>query len=197
MKKALLILGSIGILFVFVSSILPNLIGVPLAAYQAYKAFQTIPAAEISPYNLTTSNSDSIFKFPKPIGYVNDYANVFTAEQRVNLDEKISYYEFETTNEIAIITIDSIAPYDNISDFTTDLAKEWGIGKAEKNNGLVILFCMSLREVRISTGLGTQKILTDEICKNIIDQILIPNCKKDDYYIGIEKALAEIILKWQ
>ncbi|MCX2681446.1 TPM domain-containing protein [Galbibacter sp. EGI 63066] len=135
-------------------------------------------------------------KFPEPVGYVNDFEELFTAEQKNELEKSISDYENETTREIAIVTVNSIAPYDNIADFATDLSNKWGVGKAMIDNGLVIVFSKSLRKIRISTGNGTEKILTDEICKNILDQTIIPEFKKGKYYSGIEKGLAELIDKW-
>jgi len=136
-------------------------------------------------------------RFPKPIGYVNDFENIFTSEQRIKLDKKIAAYELETTNEIAIVTIDSIKPYESIKDFATDLSNEWGIGKQGKNNGLLLLVSKSMREIRISTGLGTEKILTDEICKEVIDLIIIPEFKNGDFYSGINKGITELINKWK
>ncbi|GAA4239678.1 hypothetical protein GCM10022291_34970 [Postechiella marina] len=54
-----------------------------------------------------------------------------------------------------------------------------------------------MRKIRISTGHGTEKILTDEICKKIIDQTIIPEFKNGDYYSGIEKGITELIAKWE
>lgn len=193
MKKALKILGITIVAIYFIGNILPNLIGVPLAAYHSYEAWNEI---EKSASELTLE-TDSVLKFPKSIGYVNDFENVFTSEQEIKLDKRIAAYELETTNEIAIVTIDSIKPYENINDFATDLSNEWGIGKKEKDNGLLILFSKSLREMRISTGIGTEKILTDEICKNVIDKTIIPEFKNRNYYNGIEKGLSELIILWK
>ncbi|MBJ6366809.1 TPM domain-containing protein [Snuella sedimenti] len=136
-------------------------------------------------------------KFPKPVGYVNDFEQIFTPDQKILLEKLISNYEKRTTKEIAIITVSTIEPYDNIKDYGTDISNEWGIGKKGKDNGLAIIFSKSLREVRVSTGNGTEKILTDEICKSIIDQIMVPEFKNGEYYNGIEKGLLELIAKWK
>lgn len=136
-------------------------------------------------------------KFPKPVGYVNDFENILSSDERTKLEEKIKAYELWTTNEITIVTIHSIKPYDNIKEFATDLSNEWGIGKREKDNGLLILVSKTLRELRISTGLGAEKILTDEVCKEVIDLIIIPEFKKDDFYSGINKGITELIARWK
>ena len=72
-----------------------------------------------------------------------------------------------------------------------------GIGLKEKDNGLSIVFSKSLKKIKISTGIGTEKVLTDVICKKIIDQTIISEFENGDYYNGIEKGLAELITKWE
>lgn len=135
-------------------------------------------------------------KFPKPIGYVNDYSKIFDTNQVFELNKIISEYEKKTTNEIVIVTIDSIKPYTDVHLYSTDLGQNWAVGKKDKNNGLVIVLCNYLRQVSISTGYGTEKILTDPICKKVIDSTMIPEFKKGDFYNGIKKGLEELITKW-
>lgn len=193
MKRILITIGIVGVLYLFISVVLPSLMGVPLAAYESYQAWNEHEkqTSGLSPKN------DSLPKFPKSVGYVNDFENIFTPKQRMKLDTIIKAYEIETSNEIAVVTIDSIAPYENIKDFATDLANAWGIGKAGKDNGLLILLSKSRREIQISTGFGTEKVLSDEICKNIIDQTIIPEFKHGNYYEGIEKGLLVLMEKWE
>lgn len=136
-------------------------------------------------------------KFPKPIGYVNDFEEIFTVEQKNKLERKLSDYEEQTTNEIAIITINSIEPYDNFSDYATNLSNDWGVGKVDKDNGLTIVISTNLKQIRISTGNGTEKTVTDEIRQNIIEQIIIPDFKNGNYYDGIVKGLAKLIAEWE
>tara|TARA_R110002072_G_scaffold283857_1_gene447528 strand:- start:2935 stop:3525 length:591 start_codon:yes stop_codon:yes gene_type:complete len=195
MKKALIIVGAVGILYVFVAFILPNYIGVPLASYQSKKVWAE-HEKELSESKSSELVIDSLGRFPFPIGSVSDYENVFNESQISELTEIISDYENETTREIAIVTIKTIEPYDNITDYSTDLANEWGIGNPETDNGLLILFSKNLREIRISTGLGTEKKLTDEICKRVIDETIVPRFKNEEYYSGIENGLRELIKYW-
>lgn len=191
MKKKILIgLGSIIFIYFFFSVIFPKHIGVPLAKY--------ISKETLTDYKHNRQKqTDFITKFPKQIGFVNDFEQIFTDEQRQSLELKLKEYEKNTTREFVIITIDSITPYTSIQKFASDLSNEWGVGKKETNNGLSIVFSKNLRKIRISTGKGTEKILTDEVCKNIIDQTIIPELKNGNYYSGIEKGITEIIAKWK
>ncbi|NIJ46631.1 uncharacterized protein FHR24_003126 [Wenyingzhuangia heitensis] len=136
-------------------------------------------------------------EFPIPLGFINDFENILTKEERRELNNIISNFEKSSSNEIAIITINSIKPYTDIKQFTEDLSNEWGVGKKNKKNGLTILFSKNLRKIQISTGLNTEKIITNEICKNVIDYEIIPEFKKGKYYSGIRKGLMKLIEKWK
>lgn len=111
-------------------------------------------------------------------------------------EHKLISFEEKTSNQIAIITIDSINPYDDIQKYATDLGNYWSVGQKEKDNGLVIAICGPCRTAGITTGYGTEKILTDSICKNILETSMIPNFKEDRYYEGISIGLDSIIHKW-
>lgn len=135
--------------------------------------------------------------FPSPMGYVSDFEHILTNDQILALNLVLKNYENETTNQIAIVTTTSIAPYTNFAKYSFDLASEWKVGQKDKDNGLVIVISTNLREMRIATGRGTEKILTDSICQEIINTVMIPEFKKGDYYIGIRNGIETIMEKWK
>jgi len=135
--------------------------------------------------------------FPKPIGIINDYGQVFTESQRTELSKIIYDYDIKTTRQIVVVTIDSIKPYQDIQKYATDLGQTWGVGNAEKNNGLTIVVCNPCRQIGIATGKGTELILTDEICKEVIDNKIIPEFKNGEFYNGIKNGVTELIEKWE
>lgn len=136
-------------------------------------------------------------EFPKPLGYVSDYDNVLTNDQINKLSKILSDYEEKTTNEIAIVSITKNLNENNFDQYALDLSNNWGIGKAEKNNGLTIVFSTKLNKIRISTGNGTEKILTDQICKIILDEKILPEFKKGDFNAGLTNGINEFIKLWK
>lgn len=135
--------------------------------------------------------------YPAPLGFVSDHAMMFSEEERNILEEFLTNYEIKTTNEIAVITFDSIPIKDNdIHLYTTKIANEWGVGKAIKNNGLTIGISKYDRAIAISTGLGTEKILTDYVCKQTLLEIIIPELKNEAYYKGVKKGLDTLTYIW-
>jgi len=149
------------------------------------------PAHEITIYSYFDSSN---LKYPT--SWVNDYEDVLTSDQRNYLDSVCHKYQDSTSNQIFIITIASIGPYESLQDFTTDLGNYWGAGQAEKDNGLIITFSKERKEIWIGTGYGTEKVLTDEILKNIIDDYMIPMFKQGYYYNGIKNGLEKCIEFW-
>ncbi|WP_396637393.1 TPM domain-containing protein [Maribacter sp. R77961] len=134
---------------------------------------------------------------PESIGIINDYGQIFTESQRTELSKILYDYEIETTRQIVVVTVDSIKPYNEIQKYATDLGQKWGVGNAEKDNGLVIVLCNPIREIGIATGTGTELILTDEICKIVIDSTIVPEFKNEKYYNGIKNGVTELIAKWK
>lgn len=145
----------------------------------------------------TNQNQSKKIKFPTPLGYVSDYDNVLTHEQINELTNIISEYKSKTTNEIAIVSISENLTEDNFDQFALDLANHWGVGTAEKNNGLAIIFSKQLRRIRICTGIGTEKILTDKICEKVLHETIIPEFKNENHYLGLKNGINEFIKLWE
>ena len=136
---------------------------------------------------------DSTMLFPKPTGYVNDFEVVLAIDTYNTLTQMIEAHKKKTTDEIVVVTIPSYEPFGNLADYAKTLSNEWGVGNKQKNNGVTIVFSKAKREVRISTGLGIKKKLTDTMCQKIIDEKMIPAFKEGDYDEGIVTGVKEII----
>ncbi|OYU94163.1 MAG: hypothetical protein CFE21_17185 [Bacteroidetes bacterium B1(2017)] len=130
---------------------------------------------------------------PKPIGWVNDYENIFTAAEIKSLDSLIGSYEKKTSIEIAVVTVPLEAcTREEFDSLMLKLAQTWGVGKKGKNNGIVIGISKEHRKIRIENGLGIEMKLSDAQTKEIIDKILIPNFRAGHYYLGIAEGIQEI-----
>lgn len=142
--------------------------------------------------SLKTIQRDS---FPKAIGYVNDFENLFTEAERWQLDSIIRENEKETTNQIAIVTIDSsFLNENNFDDYAVQLHNYWGVGIKGKDNGVLICLSKQLRKVRINNGYGIERLISNDETKKIID-IMTPEFKKENFFEGVLIGLKVIIEK--
>ncbi|MCM8568538.1 TPM domain-containing protein [Gramella jeungdoensis] len=137
------------------------------------------------------------YALPASVGHVNDFEGILSFNQIMDLEKIISDYEKETTREIAVITVESIGPFDHITEYASDRSKHGPVGNPDGNNGLTIVISCTLQKIRISADYGTEQVLTNEICNRIIDDVMIPELKKGNYYSGIEKGVLELIKNWE
>jgi uncharacterized protein len=123
---------------------------------------------------------------------VTDYTNTLTEKQIKFLELKLEAFNKATTNQIAVVILESVGDND-IMLYGRKLANSWGIGQKAKNNGVLVLVAVSDRKTAIMTGKGLERVLTDPICHNLIETDLIPNFKKNDYYIGLDQCTNDLI----
>lgn len=127
---------------------------------------------------------------PAPIGYVNDFAGVLTNASK--LEQQIAQFEQETSGEISIVTIQSLQD-ETIEEYAVRLFEKWQIGKADKDNGILILIAPNEREVRIEVGYGLEGALPDSLANFIIQKEILPAFKRGDYQAGAEAGLLAVM----
>lgn len=126
-----------------------------------------------------------------PSGFVNDFAGILTDQQKNELESQLTNFEQQTGNEISVATIPSLDG-DTIENFAVRLFADWGIGKKNKDNGLLILVAPNEREVRIEVGYGLEGDITDAQSYWIIQNTILPAFRNNDYYSGISGAVHTI-----
>jgi uncharacterized protein len=142
---------------------------------------------------ITLFISNSIFAqfdIPKKPDFqtsVYDYANVLSAAEKTQLEEKLIRYSDSTSTQIVVITIESLKGED-IGILTPKWAQEWGIGQAKEDNGVLILLAKAERKIWISPGYGLEDRLTAGIGGEITRNIIIPEFKAGSYYRGLDKG---------
>lgn len=130
---------------------------------------------------------------PNYVGYINDFETLFSSEQLAELNEISINHEKEAKNELVVVSTVSFEPYYSPFAYSLALANYWGIGKKEKDNGVLIVFGKQMRQIWIQVGTGLETKLTDEETKSIIDLVMIPEFKKGDYFIGVKKGMLAIV----
>lgn len=129
-------------------------------------------------------------------GWITDYEELFTKDQIDHLNSIINEFEKETSKEIAIITLDYFRVSENgFEPLSLLIAQKWGVGKADKNNGILIAISKDYRKIRIHNGIGIEKILSNQETKDIIENFFIPEFKKNNYYSGTLNGLLALINK--
>ena len=121
-------------------------------------------------------------------GYVSNPDGLLNQQGVEFINAQLDTLEITTGVQMAVVAVYSIGDVP-ASSFAVDLFNYWGIGDAEKNTGLLLLWVPSQRYVQITTGTGMEKYLTDADCGYILDEYLIPHFKDSCYSAGIIQAI--------
>lgn len=116
-----------------------------------------------------------------------DYTNLLSPAQKNALEQKLIQYSDSTSTQIVIAIINSTEG-ENITYLGAQWGQKWGIGQDKKDNGILILLAKNDRKIAINTGYGIESILTDALSKRVIENTIIPEFKKGDYYSGLSKG---------
>jgi uncharacterized protein len=130
--------------------------------------------------------------FPKPVGYVNDFAGIIPQDVAQKLNGLLQELEEKTTAEVAVVTIADLEGED-IEGYAVDLFENWGLGQRGKDNGILILAAMAQREIRIEVGYGLEGILPDGLVGEIIRQQITPAFKTGDYGRGLLAGTVAVV----
>ena len=115
--------------------------------------------------------------------YVSNPDNILSESAVETINQQLRLLERETEVQIAIIALTSIGNND-YTNFSYNLATTWGVGKAEKNTGLLMLLVLDQRAVRIEVGKGLEGLLPDAVCERILQEKIFPAFREGNYDHG-------------
>ena len=127
---------------------------------------------------------------PQPERLVNDYADLFSSGQETNLERILTAFNDSTSNQIAVLTVNDLEGMP-ASEYAIRTGLEWGVGSEKFDNGIVILVkpkSSTPGEVFIAVGYGLEGAIPDAYAKRIINNLMIPHFKENDYFGGVTEA---------
>ncbi len=116
-----------------------------------------------------------------------DYINVLSAGQQKSLEQKLIRYADSTSTQIVIAIIES-SNGEGLDMLGARWGQQWGIGQADKDNGILILLAKNDRKIDINTGYGIEYRISDRDAERIINRVMIPEFKTGNYYAGLNKG---------
>ncbi len=131
---------------------------------------------------------------PEPAVYVHDYAGWLSEGQRNALEIKLRRYWDSTSTQVVVMIRPDLGDYDKTT-YAIELGNRWGIGRKDKNNGVLMLVKSEApdRGIFIATGYGTEGALPDITAGRIIRNTMAPFFRQQQYYEGINAGTDDII----
>jgi uncharacterized protein len=126
---------------------------------------------------------------------VTDLTNTLGDAERQALEERLRLLEADTGSQLAVLLVDSTEP-ESIEQYALRVAEKWRLGRADVDDGVLVLVAVGDREMRIEVGYGLEGAIPDARANRIIDEIMTPRFAGGEFAGGLEAgvdALAALI----
>jgi uncharacterized protein len=126
---------------------------------------------------------------------VTDQIGMLTANQRATLENVLQEYEQRSGAQIAILLMSKTEP-EAIEQYSIRVMDAWKLGRKGIDDGVLLLVAKdnppALRRLRIEAGRGVQGSLTDAQSKRILQDVIAPHFRQNDFYGGLAAGVSAI-----
>ncbi|WP_443114319.1 TPM domain-containing protein [Herbaspirillum seropedicae] len=138
---------------------------------------------------------DGLAPVPPLSGHVIDQVHLLQAQQRQALEGVLTEIEQRTGSQIGVLLMSSTAP-EAIEQYSIRVADAWKLGRKGVDDGVILIVAKdnpkSLRRLRIEAGRGVQGSLTDAQSKRILEDVIAPHFRQNDFYGGLAAGVTAI-----
>lgn len=121
-----------------------------------------------------------------------DLSATLSAEQQAVLETRLREFEQRKGSQIAVLIVPSTRP-EAIEQYAIRVAEQWKIGRKKVDDGAILVVAKNDRALRIEVGYGLEGALNDATAKRIIDDIIVPRFKQNDFAGGISAGVDSMI----
>jgi uncharacterized protein len=121
----------------------------------------------------------------KPERYFNDYAGVVSPGVAERLNTQLAQFERDTSDQVVVAVYRKMESDSSIDDYTQRVAQAWGVGQADRRNGVVLFVFVDDRKMFIQVGYGLEGALPDVTAFDITERHIKPKFRTGDYEGGL------------
>ncbi|MCA9054867.1 MAG: TPM domain-containing protein, partial [Planctomycetaceae bacterium] len=131
---------------------------------------------------------DELLARLQPTADINDFAELLSPADEETLENRCRQLREKTGAQLAVVVLKSLEG-GQIDDFGEKLFRKWGIGQADRNNGVLLLVAIKDRKARIEVGYDLEPVLPDALAGRILNEQLFPQFKAGRYFAGLQSAV--------
>lgn len=124
--------------------------------------------------------------------FVNDFANVISNEDEAKMQQQGEALYKACGAQVVVATVGNTDGED-IESYSLELARSWGIGSKNNNDGILLLLSVDDRKVRIEVGYGLEGALPDSKTGRILDTYGIEHFNKNDFSTGLTAVYDSLV----
>ena len=120
-----------------------------------------------------------------------DAANIIDEATEARLTQKLDRFEEANQRQFVVATIPDLEGYD-IADYGYRLGREWALGDAENDDGIILIVAPNDRKMRVEVGYGLEGIIPDGLAFEYVEGMK-PYFRDGDFSGGIEWGADQIV----
>ncbi|SFH86416.1 uncharacterized protein SAMN05443292_0481 [Halpernia frigidisoli] len=137
-------------------------------------------------------SAQNVAKKPAVLYPVYDEAGVLNAQEKETLNQKLIKFSDSTSTEIEVVIIPTTGGQD-VNFLATMYGEQWGIGQKGVDNGVVFLIATDDHTMSIQQGRAVEQYLTASVAGQIMDYLVTPAFKQNQYFTGIDRGTTAIM----
>ena len=141
------------------------------------------------------ASAQNLVPVPPLAARITDQIGMLNAGQRGTLENVLADYETRTGSQIAVLLVNTTEP-ETIEQYSIRVADAWKLGRKGVDDGVILLIAKSNSaasgRMRIETGRGVEGVLTDAQSKRVLQDVIAPHFRQNDYYGGLAAGISVI-----
>lgn len=129
---------------------------------------------------------------PPLLGHVTDETDTLAEVQKADLERRLSEFEARKGSQLAVLIVRTTAP-EPIEQYALRVAESWKLGRKLIDDGAILVVAKDDRALRIEVGYGLEGALTDASAHRIIDEVIVPRFRQQDFAGGIATGMDRVM----
>ena len=134
--------------------------------------------------------AEKVSTTPPPTGYIDDYAQVFSADGKSSMESLCRELHDKTRAQVFVVTVNTTEG-EAVETFANELFAKWKIGEKKTDRGVLMLFAIKDRKRWIEIGYGLEGILNDAKVGDI-GRTMVPALQTANYDEAAQTGLRQI-----
>ena len=125
---------------------------------------------------------------PPLSGHVIDQTHTLTSEQQATIETALAAFEARKGSQVAVLLVPTTQP-ETIEQYALRVAEQWRLGRKKIDDGAILVVAKNDRMLRIEVGYGLEGALNDATSKRIIEEVITPKFRQQDFAGGISAGV--------
>ena len=129
---------------------------------------------------------------PPLSGRVVDQTGTLSSSDIGALTQSLKDLQTRKGSQVAVLIVPTTQP-ETIEQFSIRVAEAWKIGRKKIDDGALLVVAKDDHKLRIEVGYGLEGALTDVTARRIIDEVIVPRFRVNDFAGGISAGVDRIV----